>query len=73
VLASRPRKMSLRMSEPNKNGKNLQTPRWPKYLKTVEDNREEEENTVLILDDIGAQLRRSAGAEKQLGQSSTKS
>ena len=35
-------------------------------FKTVEDNREEEENTVLILDDIGAQLRRSAGAEKQL-------
>ena len=35
-------------------------------FKTVESNREEEENTVLILDDIGAQLRRSAGAEKQL-------
>jgi len=32
----------------------------------IESNREEEENTVLILDDIGAQLRRSAGAEKQL-------
>jgi len=29
----------------------------------IESNREEEENTVLILDDIGAQLRRSAGAE----------
>lgn len=34
--------------------------------KTIEDNREEDENTVLILDDIGAQLRKSAGAEKQL-------
>lgn len=34
--------------------------------KTLEGNREEDEHSVLILDDIGAQLRKSAGAEKQL-------
>ena len=34
--------------------------------KTLEKNREEEEHSVFILDDIGAQLRKSAGAEKQL-------
>jgi nucleoside-triphosphatase THEP1 len=33
---------------------------------TLEKNRDEEEHSVLILDDIGAQLRKSAGAEKQL-------
>jgi hypothetical protein len=33
---------------------------------TLQSNREEEEHSVLILDDIGAQLRKSAGAEKQL-------
>ena len=31
-----------------------------------ESNRDNEEHTVLILDDIGAQLRKSAGAEKKL-------
>ncbi len=35
-------------------------------FKTLEENREEEENSILILDDIGSQLRKSAGAEKQL-------
>lgn len=34
--------------------------------KMVEANREEDEHTVLILDDIGAQLRKSAHAEKAL-------
>ena len=34
--------------------------------KTLEENRDEEEHSVLILDDIGSQLRKSAGAEKQL-------
>ena len=33
---------------------------------TLEGNRSDEEHSVLILDDIGAQLRKSAGAEKQL-------
>jgi Cdc6-like AAA superfamily ATPase len=33
---------------------------------TLEGNREDDEHSVLILDDIGAQLRKSAGAEKQL-------
>jgi len=33
---------------------------------TLEANREDDEHSVLILDDIGAQLRKSAGAEKQL-------
>jgi len=32
----------------------------------LESNRDEEEHSVLILDDIGAQLRKSAGAEKKL-------
>jgi DNA replication protein DnaC len=32
----------------------------------LEKNRDEEEHSVLILDDIGAQLRKSAGAEKKL-------
>ena len=32
----------------------------------LEANRDEEEHSVLILDDIGAQLRKSAGAEKKL-------
>lgn len=35
-------------------------------FKTIESNREDDEHTVLILDDIGAQLRKSATAEKQL-------
>jgi hypothetical protein len=35
-------------------------------FKTLEANREEDEHSVLILDDIGSQLRKSAGAEKQL-------
>jgi hypothetical protein len=34
--------------------------------KTLEANREDDEHSILILDDIGAQLRKSAGAEKQL-------
>ena len=33
---------------------------------TLEGNRDNDEHSVLILDDIGAQLRKSAGAEKQL-------
>jgi len=32
----------------------------------LESNRDEDEHSVLILDDIGAQLRKSAGAEKKL-------
>ena len=32
----------------------------------IESNRDDDEHSVLILDDIGAQLRKSAGAEKQL-------
>ena len=32
----------------------------------VEGNRDNDEHSILILDDIGAQLRKSAGAEKQL-------
>jgi Cdc6-like AAA superfamily ATPase len=35
-------------------------------FETLESNREDDEHSVLILDDIGAQLRKSAGAEKQL-------
>lgn len=35
-------------------------------FKTIESNRDDDEQTVLILDDIGAQLRKSAHAEKQL-------
>lgn len=33
---------------------------------TIIENREKDETTVLILDDIGSQLRKSAGAEKEL-------
>jgi Cdc6-like AAA superfamily ATPase len=35
-------------------------------LETLESARDDDEHSVLILDDIGAQLRKSAGAEKQL-------
>jgi Cdc6-like AAA superfamily ATPase len=35
-------------------------------FETLEENRENDETSVLILDDVGSQLRKSAGAEKEL-------
>jgi len=37
-----------------------------KIQKIASDGKEEEEHTIVIMDDIGASLRRNAGAEKEL-------
>jgi hypothetical protein len=48
------------------NGRRLIMKAMNEIYESLEANREDDEHSVLILDDIGAQLRKSAGAEKQL-------